>query len=173
MVILINKSTKIFIKYFILLLFFIISIYLLKYNKLNYKYYLFDNSLDYSYFRSKINFIIGKITNNKNEYVSSIKLEYKNVSKFNNSYKFETDSNYVLNNLYSGIVIFIGEKPELGNTIIVNGDNGVNYWYSNLNNINVSLYDYIDKNIILGSVDNYFYLTLIKNNEYLAYEKYI
>lgn len=167
----IKKTNYYLRKYFILLIIFIITSFLLK-NKII-STFIFDDYFDYSYFRSKTNYLLG-IFRNKSSFVSSDKLEYKNVSKYNNSYKFITDKYYVIKNLKSGLVVYIGNKDNLGNTIIINGDNGINYWYSNLDNISVSLYDYVDINTVIGSVkDNYFYLTLMKDKEYLNYEEYI
>ena len=108
------------------------------------------------------------------QFVTSEKLNYKDVIKVDDSYYFTTDYNYVLNNLASGVVIFIGEQNKLGSTIIISSDDGTNYWYSNIENINVNLYDYIEKGVIIGStIGNSFYLTLEKNGEYLNYEDYI
>ena len=48
---------------------------------------VFDNSIDFTYIRSKTNKILGRITN-KEHFVVSEKLEYKSVERVNNSYKF-------------------------------------------------------------------------------------
>ena len=135
---------------------------------------LFYSNIDFSYIKSKTNYLRGKLINKDIKYVNSNKFIYKNVERINNSYKFLCDEYYVINNFKSGVVIYIGEKEELGSTVIVNSDNGINYWYSNIENISVNLYDYIDSGKIIGSVkDSNFILTLTKDGKYLNYEKYI
>lgn len=134
---------------------------------------IFDNTIDFTYIRSKTNKLLGKISK-KDHFVVSEKLEYKSVSKYNNSYKFITDNNYVIQSLKSGVVTFIGNMDNLGNTIIITSDDGYDYYYSNLENINVKIYDYIESSTILGSTKGYyFYLTISKDNKYYNYEDFL
>lgn len=164
-----------FIRTIISIILFFFMFFLLNNDKLykNVSKVVFDNTIDFSYIRSKTNKLLGRITK-KDYFVVSEKLEYKNVEKYNNSYKFITDDNYVINNIKSGVVTFIGNIDDLKNTIIITGDDGYDYYYSNLENINVKIYDYIDKNVILGSTKgNYFYLTISKDNNYYNYEDFI
>ena len=74
----------------------------------------------------------------------------------------------------SGIVVFIGEKEEYGNTVIIQGMDGVDYWYGNITNLNVKLYDYIESDNIIGEAkDNTLYLLFMKDNKILDYEEYL
>ena len=50
--------------------------------------------------------------------------------------------------LESGIVLYIGEKENYGQTIIIEQIDGVEVYYSNINS-NVKLYDYIEKGNLL------------------------
>ncbi len=76
--------------------------------------------------------------------------------------------------LEGGIVVYIGSKDGLGNTLIIQGTDGTDYWYSNLENIGVNLYDYIEKDTLLGvTKDEYVILTFVKDGEYVNYEKFI
>lgn len=135
---------------------------------------IYDSMIDFSYIRSKTNILLGNIFNKREVFVSSEKIRYKNIEKFHNSYKLEVDYSYVLKSIENGVVVFIGNKENLGPTIIVNCDDGSNIWYSNLENINVNLYDYIPASTILGSSkDNNIYLTFVKNDEYQSYEEYL
>lgn len=135
---------------------------------------IYDNYIDFAYFRSKTNILLGNILNKKESFVSSEKIHYKNIEQFNNSFRLEVGDSYVLKNIDNGVVTFIGNKEKLGPTIIINCDDGTNIWYSNLENISVNLYDYIQKNTIIGSSkDHNIYLTFIKDNEYQSYEKYL
>ena len=46
-------------------------------------------------------------------------------------------------------------------------------WYGNLDNISVNLYDYLNKNTLIGSSKDSLYLVFQKNGEYLNYKDYI
>lgn len=74
----------------------------------------------------------------------------------------------------SGIVVFIGEKDGYGNTIIIQGMDGIDYWYGNVENVNVKLYDYVESdNIIANAQDNTLYLVFTKDGKTLDYEEYL
>ena len=74
----------------------------------------------------------------------------------------------------SGIVVFIGEKEDYGNTIIIQGMDGIDYWYGNVEDVNVKLYDYIESdNIIANAKDNTLYVVFMKDGKVLDYEEYI
>ena len=74
----------------------------------------------------------------------------------------------------SGIVVFIGEKEKIGNTIIIEQVNGIDTFYSNININNLKLYDYVEKGELLGEVkNNELFLTFQKNGKYLDYKKYV
>lgn len=76
--------------------------------------------------------------------------------------------------LCGGIVVFMGNKDNLGNTIIIQGNDGIDIWYSNITNSNISLYDYVDKNTIIGeSVNKSITLKISKNGNFISYEEYI
>lgn len=164
------------IKVFFSLILLIGSIILFKSDDLYYKYYdlLFSNSIDFSYIRSKSKFIFNKLILNKEQYVSSEQFRYENVEEYNGGYIFTVDYNYIINNIKSGVVCFIGKKESLGNTIIIETDEGLNIWYSNIENVNVNLYDYIKEDTILGnSIDNKIIITFKNKDEYLSYEDFI
>ena len=75
--------------------------------------------------------------------------------------------------LESGIVVYIGEKKDYGNTVIIQQVDGVDAWYSNVDT-NISLYDYVEKGTLLGnSKDNNLYLYFQKNGEFIDYKDYI
>lgn len=73
----------------------------------------------------------------------------------------------------SGVVVFSGEKEGYGNTVIIQGIDGADIWYGNLENVSINLYDYIEANTVIGNVvDEYLYLVIKKDNEYIKYEDY-
>ena len=68
----------------------------------------------------------------------------------------------------------MGEKEGYGNTVIVQGIDGIDIWYGNVTNISISLYDYIDKKSLLGTTkDDVLYLVYKKDGEILNYEEYL
>ena len=97
---------------------------------------------------------------------------YSSVEEWNDSYKAKTSGPAEF--LESGIVVFSGEKEGFGKTVIVQGIDGVDIWYSNLENVNLTMYDYVEKGTILGSVlNNEIIFTFVENGEYIGYENYI
>ena len=57
--------------------------------------------------------------------------------------------------------------------VIVQGIDGVDIWYGNLENVSVNLYDYIEAETIIGETkDEYLYLVIKKDNEFIKYEDY-
>lgn len=102
------------------------------------------------------------------------KLEYRKKEAYQEGVKLEVNSNYLIPNLESGMVVFIGEKEGYGNTVIVQQVNGVDAWYANVKNNNVKLYDYVEKGSLLGEVEGTtLYLVFKKEGTALNYEDYI
>ena len=85
--------------------------------------------------------------------------------------KVKTKSN-LIPSIKEGLIIYIGNKDMYGNTIIVSGSDGVDIWYSNIENVNVKLYDYIEKGTLLGE-SNELILVYKKDGESLNYNDYI
>lgn len=130
---------------------------------------LFKSNIDFSYIKSKTNYLIGKYITNKEEYVSSEKLIYKDIIEVDNSYLLTVDYNYLILNLCSGVVI---NKNKTEITIECDDTNIITY--QNIENINPNLYSYINKNIILGNtIGNELILTIRNGNKFLSYENYI
>ena len=101
-------------------------------------------------------------------------LTYKSSSKYYNGVKLEVSDNYLVPVLESGLVVFIGEKENYGNVIIIQGMDGVDIWYGNMATTSINLYDYIEAGDLLGETsNNYLYLVYSKNGEYLNYEEYL
>lgn len=102
------------------------------------------------------------------------KLTYEEVEKYLDGVKLIVDTNYLIPALEDGLVIFLGEKEGYGNTLIISQSNGIDVWYSNIENVAVSLYDYVEKGGLIGnSKDNSFYLVFKKDGQILDYEEYI
>ena len=75
--------------------------------------------------------------------------------------------------LNAGLIVFIGDKDNLSNTVIIQGNDGIDIWYSNVSVTEYSLYDYVSKGDILGlSLNDNIILTIMKDGNKLTYEEY-
>ena len=100
------------------------------------------------------------------------KMTYENIAYYKEGYELTVKENYLVPTINSGIVVFIGEKEGFGNTIIIQGIDEIDYWYSIIDNSTVALYDYVEKGEYLGtSKGNKLYLTFKKGTEYLDYDE--
>lgn len=110
----------------------------------------------------------------ENSAVASVKsIEYTESEKYLDGVKLITSSNYPIKIIASGIVVFIGEKEGYGNTIIIQQSNGVDVWYGNISDVSVKLYDYVEKDTIVGTSTNFIYLVFQKNGVFQDYNEFI
>ena len=102
------------------------------------------------------------------------KLTYKEQSLYKDGVKLTVEDNYLVPIIESGIVVFMGEKEEYGQTVIVQQVNGIDVWYSNVDTSNISLYQYLTKGNLLGEAkSNYIYMVFQKDGKFLDYKEYI
>lgn len=102
------------------------------------------------------------------------KLTYKSKNAYKDGVSLTVTQNYLVPSLESGIVIFIGEKADYGKTIIVEQTNGIDVFYSNIEFVDIKLYDYIEKGELLGeAIDSKVYLVFSQEGKYLDYKNYI
>ena len=163
-----KKSIKNYIsKTFITIIIFLVILILFKTN-LNFKStfykYVFESNLPFS----KIN----KIYNKENTVVDE-KFIYTKKEKYFDGVKLNVGSNYLVHAQESGIVVYIGNKENYGNVVIIQQINGIDIWYGNINNPNVKLYKYIKKGELIGDVNEILYLVYKKDGNILNYEDYI
>ena len=110
----------------------------------------------------------------KEQPVFSEKLTYNSSSSYLDGVKLVVDNEYLIPILEDGLVIFVGEKDGYGNTVIIGQSDGIDVWYSNVDNVSINLYDYVSKGSLLGNAkEDYFYLVFKKNGQILNYEDYI
>lgn len=108
------------------------------------------------------------------ESVFNEKLTYKSANLYKDGVELNVDNNYLVPNLESGIVVFMGNKDGYGNTIIIEQINGVDVWYSNITTNDIKLYDYIEKGKLIGEViDQKLYMVFQKDGKILDYKEYI
>lgn len=110
----------------------------------------------------------------KEEAVFSEKLNYLKEDNYQDGVNLSVSNNYMVPILESGIVVFIGEKENLGNTVIIEQIDGIDTYYGNIEPNNLKLYDYVEKGELLGEVkSNKLYLAFQKDGKFLDYKKYI
>ena len=174
----IKKSTA--LKFLLLVVLTILSIILLKNEqfKINFYKYVYRDNISFA----KIN----KWYENKfgsalpfSKYFEEVtpvfneKLNYTEKNKYKDGVSLVVEEDYLVPAIDSGIVIFIGEKEGYGNTIIIQQENGIDVWYSNLKEINLKLYDYIKEGNLIGASNNNLYLVFTKDGEVVDYQEYI
>lgn len=102
------------------------------------------------------------------------KIEYKEANKFKDGVKLTVDNNYLVPVLESGLVVFVGDKDNYKNTIIIQQVNGVDVWYSNVTNSNLKLYDYVEKGSLVGeTIKNELVLIFKKDGKIQDYKEYL
>lgn len=180
----INKKNRVLSKVLITIIITLITLITLKSNtKLKASFYknVFEKNISFAEINKLFKDKFGKpipfsdvIEKKETKQVFDEKLQYSDKSKYLDGVKLKVSKNYLVPNIENGIVVFIGEKENYGNTIIVQGTDGVDIWYSNINNTSLKLYDYIEKGTLIGEAkDDYIYLVYKKEGKVLNYEDYL
>ena len=173
-----NNLKNLLSKFLIAIIFFLSSIIFTNIsdnNLLLYKEYVLTESLPFTKIKGWYEELFGEVLpdSKNNQMVFDGKLLYKDIKDYYDGEELTLNNNTLINNITSGIVVFIGEKDNYNNTVIIQGVDGVDAWYGNLENVSVKLYDYVEKNTVLGQTqDDKLYLVLKKDNDYLKYEDY-
>ena len=101
------------------------------------------------------------------------KLSYTNIDAYLDGAKVSVSKEYMVPSYGTGLVLFVGEKENYGNTVIISLNTGIDIWYSNINP-SVRLYDYIKEGELVGtSLDDYIYIVFKKDGNILNYEEYL
>ena len=121
------------------------------------------------------NRVYSKFINNIDEdvMVSNVlgDVEYEEVD---GHYKFNYGIDSMVEVLKPGIIVFNGVQDSLGNTGMVQGNDGVDIWYSGVTLKEYGLYDYVSVGDILGlSNDEYVIISVYDDGKLLDYEEYI
>lgn len=160
------------------IIFLLVSIILINKNENIRKFYedkVFNDSLSFIKFNDLYNKYFGSITEtySPDELVFNENIQYTSIADYLNGKELTVTSNYLVPSIGSGIIVYLGNKDDLGNTCIIQGVDGVDIWYSNIDTSNLTLYDYINKGDMLGpTLSDKLYLTLEKDNEFIDYETY-
>lgn len=142
--------------------------------------YVFEDNITFAkinkWYESKFGSAIpfSDLIKDNTKTVFNEKLQYKEANKYEDGVKLIVDNNYLIPVLESGIVVFIGDKDDYKNTIIIQQINGVDVWYSNVSNSNLKLYDYIEKGNLVGeTINNELLLVFKKDGKAIDYQEYI
>ena len=169
-----NKISKIFSKILISLIIVFSSLIftsISENNKNLFKKYVFEKTFNFIEFKSLYNKLSGTKINNEQLVFSDV-IEYESKEKYLDGEKYLVKENTPVKSLVGGVVVFTGEKENYNKCIIIQGNNGYDFLYGNLDNIDVNLYDYISNEKIIGSSLNEFYLVISKDDKYYTYEEY-
>ena len=173
------KKIKTIISKFLLgVIFFLISIIFANStnsNLLLYKEYVFTESLPFSKIKNWYESHFGEVLPEPKgiETVFNEKIIYKDIKDYYDGEELTIATNSMVNSLESGVVVFIGNKDNYGSTIIIQGVDGYDIWYGNITNSPYKLYDYIEKNSVIGeTIDDKLYLLIKNDNEIIKYEDY-
>lgn len=169
-----NLVTRILLS---IILFISVNIYI-KYDDKNIllvEKYIFEDNLKFTKMNNLYEEYMGKIipsVNSNSELVfSSNDIKTKEYAKYNDGFKIKMQKNQIISSFNGGIVVFVGEKDYYENTVIIQGNDGIDYWYGGITNIAVNLYDYVEKDTLIGETKNdYLYLVFQKDGKYLNYE---
>lgn len=174
-----KKKINIFItKFMLAIIFFLISVIFTNFsdkNLLLYKEYVFTESLPFTKIKGWYEDLFGEVLpeGDNTQTVFNGKLIYKEISDYYDGEKLVVNSNTLVNSLTSGVVVFSGVKENYGNTVIIQGIDGADIWYGNLQNVSVNLYDYVEAGTVIGeTIDDLLYLVIKKDNEFIKYEDY-
>lgn len=119
--------------------------------------------------------IVNKDKDDTEVVVVNNEIEFNNLDRIevDGSYKIKVGDYYPVSFLESGLIVYIGDKDNYKNTVIIQGNDGVDIWYTNVKLNDYSLYDYVKKGDILGeSLSDEIIVTIMKDGKKLNYEDY-
>ena len=137
-----------------------------------------DKNISFGFLGKIYNKYFGNVLpENSNDSVVKVfneKIVYSKIENKLDGALLTVDKNYLVPAINSGVVVFIGEKDDLGKVIIVEQVDKTIVTYGNILNTSLKLYDYIEKGSFIGEIaDTNLYLSFLKDNEYLDVKTYI
>ncbi len=134
-------------------------------------------NLSFGFIGKLYNKYFGEVLPVDNESVVKVfneKISYTNIEKYQDGEILEVTKNYLVPALNSGVVVFVGEKDDLGKVIVVEQEDNKTVTYGYILNTSLNLYDYIEKGSFIGEVsDTKLYLSILGDNNYLDLETYL
>lgn len=178
-----KKNVKIFInKLLLTIIIFIIGMISVKQNpeiKTIIIQNVYEKNIKFAKVKSIYQKYFGKILSidkiiKEEDAVFNEKLTYTKKNTYKDGLVLKVSKNYMVPVLENGIVIFMGEKSDYGTTVIVEQIDGVDVFYSNINPIDIKMYDYVEKGQLLGECkSDKLYLVFQKDGKYLDYQEKI
>ena len=136
-----------------------------------------NKNISFGFIGKLYNKYFGEVLPSDNKNIAKVfneKLNYSNKEEYLEGYKLTVSNNYLVPVIENGVVVFVGNKENLGKSIVIEGEEGTTITYGNIKNSDIKLYEYVSKGKYLGEVnDNYLYLIIQKDGEYLDIEKYL
>lgn len=148
-------------------------------NKANFKKVVYNNSLSFAKIYNLYSKYLGDALPFKNsikddtKVVSTEKITYSDIKKENNGYMLTVSKDFTLSALKSGIVVEKKSNEKYGNLIKIQDKEGLEITYGCIDDLEVSLYDYVEKGELLGRTSGKLYLIFEKDGTYLLYEEYL
>lgn len=148
-------------------------------NSETFKKVVYQNSLSFAKIYNTYQKYLGDVVPFKNMFkdntkvVSGEKIVYQEIQKENDGFMLNVASEYAVPVLKSGIVVMVKRNETYKNLVKIQDKNGLNVTYGMLDEVNVKLYDYVEKGELLGKVNKKLYLIFEKDDKYLSYEKYL
>ena len=174
-----RKRLKVILSKFLLsVIFGLSSLIFINMNNKNediYKKVFFDDTLSFVSIKGFYEKYLGSVVPEAKSVglVSSNKDVYTKYEDYYDGVKFLVSDNTLVNALNGGIVVYKGDNDIYKECIIIQGNDGYYYTYGNIINSDLKLYDYIEKNTILGeALGNEFYLVIKHDDKYVKYEDY-
>lgn len=173
-------SRRIVSKLLLSIIFLLVSIILINKNNNVKEFYqknIYTNSWSFTKFNSLYNKYFGSLVKDyqvpDTSSVFNEALSYSHIEDYLNGSILSVSNNYMVPVIESGIIVYLGDKDALKNTCIVQGVDGVDIWYSNIDISKLTLMDYVNKGEFLSTtLSDKLYLTLERGNEYIKYEDY-
>ena len=173
-------SKRIVSKLLLSIIFLLVSIILINKNNNVKEFYqknIYTNSWSFTKFNSLYNKYFGSLVKDyqvpDTSNVFNETLSYSHIEDYLNGSILSVSNNYMVPVIESGIIVYLGDKDALKNTCIVQGVDGVDIWYSNIDISKLTLMDYVNKGEFLSTtLSDKLYLTLERGNEYIKYEDY-
>lgn len=177
-----NKIKKEISKILLTIIVFLIGMIIVKVNptsKVILQKNIYEKSIKFTKFKELYKKYFGNILSLENIIYEEQPVFQENITYFDESiYKdgvaLTVQNNYMVPSLDNGIVVYIGDKEGYGQTIIIEQENGIDVFYSNITTDNIKLYDYIEKGEYIGQVKtDKLYLIFQKNGVALNYKDYL
>ena len=153
-------------KFLIVILVTLITLIFLKGNN-NFKEFFYQNiyekTISFPYINNLYQKYFGSpvpVIEEKTKPTFDEKISFKDKIKYKDGVQLSVTPNYVVPAIDSGMVIYIGEKQDYGNTVIIEQTDGTEVWYSNVTT-NLKMYDYVEKGTTIGEANEKLYLVFI------------